>query len=161
MSRYLIPNSKILPLLTSLLIWSWQWFCQVLLVLCTLWELIKISPRWDVCMQCTATIKATGKGNGSQISCLLEPELQWGLGDGHYSMSPKYQGLYYYLNCHSGRSYVLFCCLEGVKEIKADMKTFFNIWQHIFFFCKPHSEVGAVNVQSIYVSLPTTSSSVF
>lgn len=159
--RYLILNSKTFHLFYSLVHSAWQWLCQKRMpVLCTCWKLIEISPRLHVCMQCTVLIKAMGKGKRSQISCLLESELQWWFDAGITSL--KYQRLYDYLNYHSDRSHVLFCCLEGIKEIKADMTTFFNIWQpFFFFFCKPHSRVGAVNVQSIYVSLLTTSSSVF
>lgn len=80
-------------------------------------------------MQCIPLIKATVKGNRSQAFCLLEPKLQQCLDAG---MTVKYQWLYGYLNCLADRSHVLFCCLEGIKEIKADMKTFFNIWQHFF-----------------------------
>lgn len=159
-SRYLIPNRKTLHLLNSLLISTWLWFCQERMpVLRTHWKLIEVSPRLDVCMQCTTIIKATGEGNRSQISCLLGAWVTVVVRGRRYSMSPKYQGLYDYLSWHADRSRVLLYCLEGIKEIKADMKTFFNIWQH--FFCRPHSRVGAVNVQSIYVPLLTTSSSVF
>jgi len=106
-----------------------------------------------------ALIKATGKGNRSQNFLLVGAWVTAVVRGRHYSISAKCQGLYDYSNCCSDRRCVLFCCLEGIKEIKADMKTFFNIWQH--FFCKAHSRVGAVNVQSIYVPRLTTSSSVF
>lgn len=89
------------------------------------------SPRLDISMQCTTLIKVTEKGNTSQVFCLLELELQLKLWL-DAGMTVKYQRLHGYLNCHSDRSHVLFCCLEGIKEIKADMKTFFNIWQHFF-----------------------------
>lgn len=119
-------------------------------------KFIRSSPRLDVSMQCTTIIKATGKGNRSQVFCLLELKLQQWLDAG---MTVKYQWLYGYLNCHSDRSHILLCCLEGIKEIKADMTTFFNIWQH--FFCKPHSRVDTLNVKSICMLLLNTSSFVF
>lgn len=135
----------------------WQCFFHGRLgLLHTHWKLIGRSPRLDVSVQCTTIIKATERGNRSQVLCLLEPKLQQWLDAG---MTVKYQWLCGYLNCHSDRSHVLFCCLEVIKEIKEDMKMFFNIWQH--FFCKPHSRVDTLNVKSIYMVLLTTSSSVF
>lgn len=117
-------------LIKNLLVSIWQWFLQGSSVLLhTHWKLIERFPRLDVSRQCPTIIKATGKGNRSQVFCLLEPELQQWLDAG---MTVKYQWLYGYSNCHSDRSHVLFCCLEGIKEIKADMKTFFSIWQHFF-----------------------------